>query len=86
MSDRKPFAPTFARSHDEPEPNAVSYGRIVDAGGPVGKPQHTASGLARVQQIGGTDGFADLPDAAEPDAAEPVEVADALAVDLDSRP
>jgi hypothetical protein len=83
VTDRRPYAPTFTRSHAEPEPNAVSFGRIFDGGrsrpGPQRRPA-TATGLARVQQIGGSDGLADV--AA---VAEVVEPSGEATADTDSR-
>ncbi len=86
MTDRPSHAPMFARSHAEPEPNAVSFGRILDGGRsrPAPRPR-PASGLARVQQIGGTDGLADV--AAVAEVVEPSGEPAAAVVDaeVDSR-
>jgi hypothetical protein len=60
-ASRPAHAPMFARSHADSEPNAVSYGRILDGGRsrPAPRPRPASSALDRVQQVGGVDGFAD---------------------------
>lgn len=61
MTDRKPFAPMFTRTHDEPQPGVLGGGELVAPsrrrGAPRGVP---ASGpLDRVQQLGGADALAE---------------------------
>jgi hypothetical protein len=64
MTDRKPFAPMFTRSHDDPQPGVLKHGTVVDAGATAPARQTApATGLDRVQQIGGTDGLADVANA-----------------------
>jgi hypothetical protein len=63
--DRRPYAPMFTREHG-PQPNAVSFGEIRDGGGSrSGRQPVPASGLHRVQGIGGYDGLADEADNAD---------------------
>jgi hypothetical protein len=62
MTDRPSHAPMFTREHG-PQPHETRRGELLDGGGSVsGRQPVPASGLDRVQSVGGYDGLAHAAD------------------------
>ncbi len=67
MTERKPFAPMFVRSHEEAEPNAHGVRAVYRDAERTLPPRQPVPpfGLHRVQAVGGYDWLADEADNAD---------------------